>query len=95
MDGESAKELLRGFSFSYDDLIVLPGFVDFAREEVNLSAKLTRNITIGLPFVSSPMDTVTGHDMALAMSNNHCAGVIHSNMKPWDQAEAVAAVQAG
>jgi IMP dehydrogenase len=95
MDGESAKELLRGFSFSYDDLIILPGFVDFAREEVNLSAKLTRNITIGLPFVSSPMDTVTGDDMALSMSNNYCAGVIHSNMKPWEQAEAVAAVQAG
>src|SRR4030095_6716046 len=72
LDGVDAKELFsttsRGFGFTFDDLILLPGCIDFTVAQVDLSTKLTKNgPTIKLPFVSSPMDTVTEHKMAIAM----------------------------
>jgi IMP dehydrogenase len=60
--------------------------VDFAREDVTLKTKLTRNISLRVPFVSSPMDTVTEWEMALAMSSSGGIGIIHNAMSQDDQA---------
>ncbi|GAX71619.1 IMP dehydrogenase [Saccharomyces cerevisiae] len=61
-DGLSVQELMdskiRG-GLTYNDFLILPGLVDFASSEVSLQTKLTRNITLNIPLVSSPMDTVT------------------------------------
>ncbi|CAI4306122.1 ADQ_G0006520.mRNA.1.CDS.1 [Saccharomyces cerevisiae] len=67
-DGLSVQELMdskiRG-GLTYNDFLILPGLVDFASSEVSLQTKLTRNITLNIPLVSSPMDTVTESEMAI------------------------------
>jgi hypothetical protein len=64
-DGLTIKELFQNNDgLTYNDFIVLPGYIDFASDNVSLTSKLTKNITIKTPFVSSPMDTVSESTMA-------------------------------
>lgn len=87
MDGYSGRDIFTTeFTLAYDDLIILPGFVDFPREDVTLKTRLTRNITLRSPFVSSPMDTVTDWNMALELSRAGGIGIIHNAMSPDNQA---------
>lgn len=88
MSGYAAENFF-DCSYSYDDIIILPGYVDFSREAVNLKTQLTRNIYLDLPFVSSPMDTVTERDMAMCMASRGAAAVIHNNMPAKDQARMI------
>ncbi|VDN96257.1 unnamed protein product [Rodentolepis nana] len=79
-DGVSAQELFREKSgVTYNDFIILPGYLDFLAHDVDLSTRLTKNIDIKLPFISSPMDTVTEADMAIAMGLCGGVGVVHHN----------------
>lgn len=80
-DGFSAGELFgKGYSYTYDDVIVHPGHIYFSAHEVSLVTNVTRNITLNIPIVSSPMDTVTEAEMAVAMSSLGGMGFVHYNM---------------
>lgn len=74
-----------GTSLTYDDLILLPKFVNFSIDKVNLSTQLTKEISLNIPLASSPMDTVTESELAIAVALQGGVGLIHYNMSPEQQ----------
>ncbi|XP_021770262.1 inosine-5'-monophosphate dehydrogenase 1-like isoform X2 [Chenopodium quinoa] len=85
-DGFPAVKLFnQGYSYTYDDVIFLPHYIDFATDSVQLNTKLTKNISLSIPCVSSPMDTVTESYMAVAMAYLGGIGILHSNNTPSEQ----------
>lgn len=85
-DGFAAERLFnQGYSYTYDDVIFLPHYIDFPTDAVQLQTKLTKNISLSIPCVSSPMDTVTESYMAVAMASLGGVGILHSNNTPQEQ----------
>lgn len=84
------KDVREGLSF--DDVLLVPkkGIVD-SRKHVDLSTWLTRDVKIGLPIISAPMTSVTGHKMATAMSKAGGFGIIHRFMSVPDHLNEFAA----
>ncbi|KAK7324134.1 hypothetical protein VNO77_27656 [Canavalia gladiata] len=86
-DGFTAEKLFnQGFSYTYDDVIFLPHYIDFAADAVDLSTHLTRHLPLSLPFVASPMDTVSESAMAAAMASLGGIAIVHSNTSASSQA---------
>jgi IMP dehydrogenase len=71
---------------TYDDVLLLPGETDVVPSEVDTTARLTREISLRIPLVSSAMDTVTESRMAIAMARQGGLGVLHRNLSIEDQA---------
>lgn len=89
-DGFSANRLFsQGYSYTYDDVIFLPHYIDFSTDSVNLNTKLSKNVDLSIPCVASPMDTVTESSMASAMATLGGIGIIHSNNSPAEQANLI------
>lgn len=69
-------ELREGFTF--DDVLLVPKYSNItSRAQTDLSTKLSRNISLNMPFVSANMDTVTEHSMAVVMARAGGLGIIH------------------
>jgi IMP dehydrogenase len=79
-----AKFALLGLT--YDDVLLLPAASDVIPSAVDTTTRLTRNISLRIPLLSSAMDTVTEARMAIAMARQGGAGVLHRNLSIEDQA---------
>ena len=79
---------------TFDDVLLVPKYSDItSRSQTNLSTKLSRNISINIPFVSANMDTVTESSMAVAMARAGGIGIIHRFLTIEEQANEVLKVK--
>ncbi|MDR0951512.1 MAG: IMP dehydrogenase [Oscillospiraceae bacterium] len=78
-----------GEGLTYDDVLLVPAESSVLPADVDLSTRLTKNISLKIPLMSAAMDTVTEVRMAIALAREGGIGVIHKNMSIDDQAEQV------
>lgn len=78
---------------TYDDVLLLPGASDVVPSEVDTTSRVTRNISVRIPLVSSAMDTVTEARLAIAMARQGGLGILHRNLSIQDQVAQVDTVK--
>ena len=81
--------MFEALGLTFDDVLLQPRESDVIPSEVRTKARLSRNITLKVPFLSAAMDTVTEQRMAIAMAREGGLGVLHRNLSVDDQARMV------
>ena len=84
-------EIREGLTF--DDVLLEPGPSEIMPADADVSTKLTRDIRLNIPLISSAMDTVTESRLAIAMAQGGGLGVIHRNLTVEEQADQVREVK--
>jgi len=83
------QDKLTGTALTFDDVLIEPRYSTVVPAEVDVSTRLTKQIAMNLPVLSSPMDTVTESEMAIALAQEGGLSVIHKNMSIEAQTEEV------
>src|SRR5437870_11538771 len=74
---------------TFDDVLLEPAYSEVVPRDVDVRTQLTRNIHIDIPILSSPMDTVTESELAIALAQEGGIGIIHKNLSITDQTREV------
>ena len=80
-------------ALTFDDVLLVPAYSEVLPRDVDISSKLTREITLNVPIISAAMDTVTDYRLAIAIARQGGIGFIHKNMTIDEQAEQVRIVK--
>lgn len=72
---------------TFNDYILLPGLADLEPSNIDVSTRLTDNIELTTPFISSPMDTVSGSELAIALARLGGLGILHRNCSIEEEVE--------
>jgi IMP dehydrogenase len=81
-----SPETIAPLGLTFDDVLLLPGDTDLVPDDIDTTARLTREISVRVPLISAAMDTVTESRMAIAMAREGGLGVLHRNLSIEDQA---------
>lgn len=83
------EDKIRLTAITFDDVLLEPAYSEIVPSDADVRTRLTNNIRLNIPLISSPMDTVTEHAMAIALAKMGGIGVIHKNMSVEDQTDEV------
>lgn len=81
------------WAVSFSEVSLKTGHSKVLPKDINLATHFSKNVTMNMPIVSSPMDTVTEAEMAIAMAKYGGLGIIHRNLTPENQAKALERVK--
>jgi len=87
------NDKIKEFGLTFDDVLLIPAHSQVLPRETDTKTRLSRNISINIPFISAAMDTVTESSMAIAMARQGGIGFLHKNMTIERQAEEVRKVK--
>ena len=89
------SEMLRiaADALTFDDVLLLPAHSQLLPSQVDLKTRLTREINLSIPIMSSAMDTVTEARLAIAVAQEGGIGIVHKNMSIESQMQEVRAVK--
>lgn len=82
-----------GEGLTFDDVLLMPSYSQVLPRQVNIQTKLTRELSLKIPMLSSAMDTVTEANLAIALAREGGIGILHKNMSIEKQAEQVRKVK--
>ncbi len=82
-----------GEGLTFDDVLLMPAYSQVLPREVNIQTRLTKEISLNIPMLSSAMDTVTEATLAIALAREGGIGILHKNMSIEQQAEQVRKVK--
>ncbi|HOI82765.1 MAG TPA: IMP dehydrogenase [Campylobacterales bacterium] len=80
-------------ALTFEDVLLVPKYSEILPKNVDISSRLTKNITLNAPIVSAAMDTVTEYEAAIAMARVGGIGIIHKNMDIESQVKQVKRVK--
>jgi IMP dehydrogenase len=86
-----SRKFIEGLTF--DDVLLVPAYSEILPREVNISTRLTKDITLNIPMLSAAMDTVTEAALAIALAREGGVGILHKNMSIEKQADQVRKVK--
>ncbi|MFG0261708.1 MAG: IMP dehydrogenase [Novipirellula sp. JB048] len=87
------EDKIANLGVTFDDVLLLPRYSEVVPSEVDVTTRLTNRISLQIPLLSSPMDTVTEAEMAIALAKEGGMGIIHKNLSARAQTHQVLKVK--